>query len=690
MTSSRQLAAIMFTDIVGYTALMGRDEAKAFEVLRKYRDNHKMLIKQFQGTWIKELGDGVLASFQTVTNAVFCAAALHEACRGNADLILRIGIHVGEVIFENNDVFGDGVNIASRLQALAAPGSTWVSEPVYKNLINKKEITSEFIKEELLKNVSEPVKVYEITVKEIPGYLPSTIKAYQAPFKVKNTLNKHSVYWILGLLLIGIAGAYFIFKPNQSTPVPVDNNTIRKSIAVLPFADISPQQDQGYFVDGMMIELLDHLVKIKDLQVRPRSSAQAFKNSTKTLTEIAGELNVENIIEGHIRNAGEQVKISVGLYNAQLNKYLWQHTYEDDISNITRVFIIQSDVAQNIAAQLNSVINPTVKKRIEQFPTTNRMAYDFFLRGKDEFQSYWSKGDTNKIKSSIEYYNQAITLDADFSEAYTGLGESYWLSGWYIRGSDPWVKSTQALQKAIALDPDNGWAYSELAVVQSGWQRDSAAAYKSLQKAAALEPGNSEVYVDLFWLHAKTQNCSGMHKILEFTSTPNQHLNFTWEVFTKICGDDTSGLQKMSLPTTFHAQSLWAALERYHVLNQSSAAVNLINQQEGTLIDREFALFHQAHTLAVAGDYAKVKQTLKLLEALALKQYVRPTYMAIIYLGIEEMDQALFYLERALKERDQTLLILDLFAAYRQKKHDPRIQALVSQRWIPLIDDENL
>lgn len=146
MSQTRQLAAIMFTDIVGYTALMGRDEARAFEVLRKNRDNHKMLIKQFQGTWIKELGDGVLASFQTVTNAVFCAAALHEACRGNADLILRIGIHVGEVIFENNDVFGDGVNIASRLQALAAPGSTWVSEPVYKNLINKKEITSSLLK----------------------------------------------------------------------------------------------------------------------------------------------------------------------------------------------------------------------------------------------------------------------------------------------------------------------------------------------------------------------------------------------------------------------------------------------------------------------------------------------------------------------------------------------------------------
>ena len=139
MPHSRQLAAIMFTDIVGYTAVMGKDEQKAFELLRKNREIHKPLIKQFHGTWIKEMGDGVLASFHTVTDAVFCASAIHQACNNVDGLQLRIGIHLGEVIFEDHDVFGDGVNIASRLQAMASIGSTWVSEAVYKNLVNKKK-----------------------------------------------------------------------------------------------------------------------------------------------------------------------------------------------------------------------------------------------------------------------------------------------------------------------------------------------------------------------------------------------------------------------------------------------------------------------------------------------------------------------------------------------------------------------
>ena len=164
MTQTRQLAAIVFTDIVGYTALMGADEEKAFQLLKKNRQIQQPLIKQYNGAWIKEIGDGVLASFHTVTDAVMCAGAIHQACKAVEGLQLRIGIHLGEVVFENNDVFGDGVNIASRLQALAPIGGTYVSESVYKNVSNKKEIITEFIREENLKNVSESVKIYEIKV----------------------------------------------------------------------------------------------------------------------------------------------------------------------------------------------------------------------------------------------------------------------------------------------------------------------------------------------------------------------------------------------------------------------------------------------------------------------------------------------------------------------------------------------
>src|SRR5688572_6334714 len=162
MPSSRQLAAIMFTDIVGYTPLMGKDEQKAFELLDKNRQIQKPIIEQYNGRWIKELGDGVMASFQTVSDAVNAAIKIQQICNASKQFQLRIGIHLGEVVFENDDVFGDGVNIASRIQAITHPGSIYISETVHNSISNKKEFQTKFIKEEKLKNVKEPVKIYQV------------------------------------------------------------------------------------------------------------------------------------------------------------------------------------------------------------------------------------------------------------------------------------------------------------------------------------------------------------------------------------------------------------------------------------------------------------------------------------------------------------------------------------------------
>src|SRR3954467_8377201 len=162
MSSTRQLAAIMFTDIVGYTTLMGNDEESAFEILHKNRQLQKPLIEQYSGRWIKELGDGVLASFPTVTDAVQCAIQIQKGCNEGNSFKLRIGIHLGEVVFEDEDVFGDGVNIASRIQVLAPIGGIWISEAVYNNVSNKKEINTKYVREEFLKHVKEPVRIYEV------------------------------------------------------------------------------------------------------------------------------------------------------------------------------------------------------------------------------------------------------------------------------------------------------------------------------------------------------------------------------------------------------------------------------------------------------------------------------------------------------------------------------------------------
>src|SRR6185369_6794792 len=186
MSQSRQLAAIMFTDIVGYTAMMGNDEQKAFELLRKNREIQKPIIEEFGGRWIKELGDGILASFPLVSSAVYAAIKIQEACFSAKAFELRIGIHQGEIVFEDNDIFGDAVNIASRLQALAPPSGIYVSQSVQRDLANKNDIRTEFVRSENLKNVKDPIQVYEIfsgasekggakNEKKIPVQVPSSI-----------------------------------------------------------------------------------------------------------------------------------------------------------------------------------------------------------------------------------------------------------------------------------------------------------------------------------------------------------------------------------------------------------------------------------------------------------------------------------------------------------------------------------
>ena len=200
MSSTRQLAAIMFTDIVGYTALMGKDEQKAFELLDKNRQIQKPIIEQHNGKWIKELGDGVMASFNTISDAVSAAIRIQQSCNARKEFQLRIGIHLGEVVFENDDVFGDGVNIASRIQAIANPGSIFISEAVHNSISNKKEFQTKFVKEERLKNVKEPVRIYQVIADSI-------VTAHQRI--IQKIKPKRNAILLLASILIILLATYF-------------------------------------------------------------------------------------------------------------------------------------------------------------------------------------------------------------------------------------------------------------------------------------------------------------------------------------------------------------------------------------------------------------------------------------------------------------------------------------------------
>ena len=248
MTSTRQLAAIMFTDIVGYTALMGNDEDKALELLRKNRMVQRPIIEKYSGRWLKEIGDGVLASFNTVSDAVNCAIDIQKACKSDADFNLRIGIHQGEVVFEGEDVFGDGVNIASRLEALAPTGGIWISDSVNSNIKNKQGMETRFIKEEQLKNVKDPVRIYEVSIEgSYPGEEIKNETSRPVEKGRSHSFSRKSVAGLMAIFVVALALIYF-FYPFRGDKESVDGP---RTIAVLAFDDQSPDGDQEWLGDGM-------------------------------------------------------------------------------------------------------------------------------------------------------------------------------------------------------------------------------------------------------------------------------------------------------------------------------------------------------------------------------------------------------------------------------------------------------
>ena len=445
MSQSRQLAAIMFTDIVGYTALMGEDEQQAFELLKKNRIIQRPIIEKFNGRWLKEIGDGVLASFPTVTDAVYCAATIQKTCENESDLRLRIGIHLGEVVFEGNDVFGDGVNIASRLEPLAPIGGILVSESVNRNLGNKKNIVSTFLREERLKNVKQSVRIYSILVEgaepvEIPSASPHSTK--DSP----KTKKPGKVAYI-SLAIIALLVLAFFFYPRQPKEETQSALLIDKSIAVLPFRDISPNKDQEWFCDGMTEAILNRLVKIPELKVTSNTSTRQYKNTTKTIPQIAQELDVSYLLESSVQVLADSVRITAQLVGSN-DQHLWSDQFDRPYSDI---FNIQSSIAENIVSSMEIIIDPEVKGALQLEPTKNTQAYDYYLKGED----YYSRSRTiNDYIFAIQMFERAVASDSAFTLAWVGLAKASRNLHHFHISPHHQLLAKEYLEKANTLAPD--------------------------------------------------------------------------------------------------------------------------------------------------------------------------------------------------------------------------------------------
>ena len=489
MPQARKLAAIMFTDIVGYTALMGNDEEKAFRILELNRQIHKYSLQDFNGTWLKEIGDGVLASFTTITDAVLCAQQIREACEKEGQYSLRIGIHQGEVVFENDDIFGEGVNLASRIQAAAPAGSIYLSDTVARNFDNKKGFNISYAGEKDLKNVSYPVSVYELMR---PGESAVT-KPVAAKTSQKSLQPVASKKWMVYsmIILVLVAAGYFLMKQfSQSNNISGD-----KTVAILPFKNLTTDQESNFFVTGIHEDVINRLAALKDLKVISRTSVLRLKDASMNLREIGRKLDAAYIVEGSVSRMNNQIRINVQLFDAKTDKSLWSENYNKEMSNI---FALQAEIALEISGTLNAKISTKEKDRINKVPTDNLAAYDYFIRARTILNS--SQLNYEKIMQAIILLENATDADKNFAEAWGLLSlaqtQRYDKVRWFDNREDEKKLASDASEKALAkvkkLDPDGVTAYRAEGYYFEVIKEDDMKAIGSYDKALEVSPNDAK------------------------------------------------------------------------------------------------------------------------------------------------------------------------------------------------------
>lgn len=477
MSSARQLAAIMFTDIVGYTALMGRDEQMAFKLLDTNRQIHKQAIEQYNGKLVKELGDGVMASFNTVSDAVNAAIKIQKACTGSKELSLRIGIHEGEIIYENNDIYGDAVNIASRIQTLGIPGSILFSNKVNDEIKNKSEFQTISLGNFEFKNVNEPIEVFALANDGFPVPKRSMM---EGKLKKKNLL-KRNVVLALSFIMIVLA-AFFIYKnffaKNNNVQV------IDKSIAVLPFVDMSAGKDQEYFSDGLSEELLNLLSKIPELKVIGRTSSFSFKGKNEDLRIIGEKLGVANILEGSVQKEGNKIRVTAQLIKTADGSHLWSDRYDRDLEGI---FKLQDEIANAVVKELKLKLL-TKPDAIPSSPS-NTEVYNLMLQG----NYFLEKRDKENLAKALDIYSEALAIDSMNARLWAAVAHCYILQlTWaQIDREEGMQKAKLAANKSVELDDKLAVGHYVLGLVKM-WDFDWVGAEIEYQKVLDIEPGNAD------------------------------------------------------------------------------------------------------------------------------------------------------------------------------------------------------
>lgn len=478
MNHSRQLAAIMFTDIKGYAHMMEVNEVEANIFREKMVKSVNEEVAAHDGRVVKFEGDGSLCIFNSSINAVRAAIAIQSQMNKDPKVPLRIGIHTGDIVIEDNSVYGDSVNVASRVESFSIPGGVLISGKVNDDIKNQPDIFRKSLGRFEFKNIKEPVELFIISN---PGLVvPQKIKLEGKGVAVadKSFFSKKNIRVIAAIALIVIATlGYFKFSNTG-------RSVLMKTVAVIPFQNNNPDSTGEFFSDGITEDILTQISRIGDLNVISNSTMKLFKKSDKSLQQIGNELNAGSILTGNIRRVDNKIRIFVELDDVSTGKNVWAETYDADY---TKIFEIQSQIAEQIASVLQAKLSPAEKERIKKRPTDNLSAYEYYLKGR-ELYTHYKKEDNEK---AIDLFKKAIQLDHKYALAWAGLGDAYSQKYGRFGFDKSWIDSSKAAaNKAISLDTTSSEAFKALANAYN-YALDYDKGFELVQISVRLNPNNA-------------------------------------------------------------------------------------------------------------------------------------------------------------------------------------------------------
>lgn len=443
MKVERKLAAIMFTDMVGYTALAQKNEQLSLELVEEQRRIIRPLLASHNGREIKSIGDGFLVEFPNAVDAVRCAYDIQRKIREfnftlaeDRRVHLRIGVHVGEVVESKGDISGDAVNVASRIEPLADEGGICLTRQVHDHVNNKVDLRMTYLGSKSLKNVAQPVEVFKMVL----------------PWETET--------------------------PSSSAHLDA------KRLAVMPFVNMSIDPGDAYFADGLTEELISTISNIRELTVISRTSVMKYKGGGATAGEIGQALKVGSIVEGSVRKSANRARVSAQLIDVSTDGHLWSKTYDREMDDI---FAIQSEIAQQVAEALKVQLIANERKEVEKKPTQNTGAYMLYLKGRH----YWNERTKESFDTAMNYFKRAIELDPMYALAFSGLADCYAISAdWYwMNPNEAFPKAREYDRKALEIEPELAEAHASLGVIYNSYDGNWSEAEREFRRAIELKPG---------------------------------------------------------------------------------------------------------------------------------------------------------------------------------------------------------